>query len=274
MLTQLRDRYARHPLRVAVAVRFALLLSSPITPAVLGAPQAAGVFRFEVASVKPAAQQTAGFAALSRIDGGPGTSDPGQLRWANVPLGFVLRSAYGRKDYQVVAPKWLDSERFDIVAKVPPGATKKDLMSMLQTLLIERFQLATHHEQTELPVFALVVNKNGPKMRELASGPESSRPSGGSRGSGVPQFPPDGFPKLAAGITEGFAVLGTAEGTLRMTYKSQTTTDLVDNLLNFVPRPVVDATGLKAKYDFTLEFTPGNARKTFGASNRQGIRIA
>jgi uncharacterized protein (TIGR03435 family) len=269
----------RDPQRIAVAVRVApilsLLIAFPLnasqqdfkpspqpaqTPANSGAPQAAGALRFEVASVKPAAPQPAGFGTLMTPSGGPGTADPGQLRWTNVTLGFVLRSAYGLKDYEVVAPKWMDSERYDIVAKVPQGATKKDLMVMLQSLLIERFQLTTHHEQKELPVFALVVSKNGPKMKEIASQPDSSLPSGVSRGSPSSQFPPDGFPKLPAGMTEGFAARGTAEGSLRMTYKSQTTGDLGENLLSFVPRPVVDATGLKAKYDFTLEFTPENVR--------------
>lgn len=239
-------------------------------PANSEVPQAAGVLRFEVASVKSAAPQPPGYGTLMRIDGGPGTSDPGQLRWTNVTLGLVLKNAYGRKDYQVVAPKWLDSERYDIVAKVPQGATKRDLMSMLQSLLIERFQLETHHEQKELPVFALVVSKNGPKMKEVAWELGSSQTSGGSRGAPASQFPPDGFPKLPAGMTEGFAVWGAASGSLRMTYKSQTTADLVENLSNFVSRPVVDATDLNAKYDFTLEFAPENMRRAGSLSPATG----
>lgn len=249
------------------AVAFAAV-AAPIVIGLMNPPQsraqaqtASTQVTFEVASVKPAAPQPAGYGTLMRVDGGPGTSDPGQLRWTNVTLSFVLKNAYGRKDYEVVAPKWLDSERYDIVAKVPQGTTKKGLMPMLQNLLVERFQLATHHEQKELPVFALVVSKNGPKMREAASDPGGSHASRSSHASPSSQFPPDGFPKLPAGMTEGCAVWGTAEGSLRMTYKGQTTADLVENLLNFVPRPVVDATGLKAEYDFTLEFTPESMRR-------------
>jgi uncharacterized protein (TIGR03435 family) len=245
---------------VAVAAPFAIGLLSPTRSRAQPQTETA-LPKFEVASVKPAAPQPAGYGTLMRVDGGPGTADPGQLQWTNVTLAFVLKRAYGRKDYEIVAPKWLDSARYDLVAKVPQGATKKDLMPMLQNLLVERFQLAIHHEQKELPVFALVVSKNGPKMREAASDPDSSRTSGVSHASPTPQFPPDGFPKLPAGMTEGSAALGTAEGSLRMTYKGQTTTDLVENLLNFVPRPVMDGTGLKAKYDFTLEFTPETMRR-------------
>lgn len=202
--------------------------------------------QFEAASVKPAAPQPAGYANFARVSGGPGTTDPGELRWANVPLGFVLRSAYGRKEYEVIAPKWLESERFDVVAKVPAGATKKDLMAMLQSLLTERFQLSIHHEQKELAAFTLSVGKNGPKIRETSS---------------VTPFPPDGFPKVPEGRTEGhFFGMMTADGSMPVTYKNQTLADLADHLTTFVQRPVADRTGLKAKYDFTLRFTPETIR--------------
>ena len=98
--------------------------------------------------------------------GGPGSPDPGQITYSNVSLKQVLTNAYGIKSYQVSGPKWLDSERFDIVAKIAMGATKEQFQMMLQNLLAERFKLAVHHETKELPIYALVVGKGGPKLKE------------------------------------------------------------------------------------------------------------
>src|SRR5215831_5643220 len=75
---------------------------------------------FEAASVKPAEPQT-GMGIRVMMRGGPGTPDPGQINYSNVSLKNVLTVAYGVKGYQISGPKWLDSERFDIVAKVGHG---------------------------------------------------------------------------------------------------------------------------------------------------------
>src|SRR5947207_312669 len=115
---------------------------------------------FEVASVKPAeAPSTPGMLRVG-MRGGPGTPDPGQITYSNVSLKNVIMNAYNVKGYQITGPKWLDSERFDIVAKVPKGATKEEFRLMLQNLLAERFKLSLHHESKELPIYGLVVGKN------------------------------------------------------------------------------------------------------------------
>ena len=56
--------------------------------------------------------------------GGPGTPDPGQITWTYATLKRLIMTAYDVKNYQVSGPAWLDIERYDIVAKVPAGATK------------------------------------------------------------------------------------------------------------------------------------------------------
>ena len=106
------------------------------------------------------------------INGGPGTADPGRINYENVSLKMLLMKAYGVQDYQISGPDWLNSERFNIVAKLPDGATKEQFMAMLQNLLSERFKLAVHREKKDLPGYALLVAKNGPKFK--ASVPDSA----------------------------------------------------------------------------------------------------
>src|ERR1700722_3983486 len=129
---------------------------------------------FEVATIKPAAPPATSmgagggmrFAIRMGAQGGPGTSDPGQITYSNLPLKNLLVNAFGVKTYQISGPAWIDTERFDIVAKVPQGATKDDVKLMLQNLLAERFKLTLHREKKDLPMYALVVAKRGPTMKE------------------------------------------------------------------------------------------------------------
>jgi len=71
----------------------------------------------------------------------------------NATLRMILRSAYGLSALQINGPDWMDSDRFDLDAKSPPGVPDSELMPMLQSLLKERFQLAAHRETKEMPVY-------------------------------------------------------------------------------------------------------------------------
>src|SRR5215831_18028755 len=90
---------------------------------------------FEVASIKPAAPQQMG-RMMVRMGG-----DAGRVDYANVSLKDVLARAYNLKRYQVSGPSWLDSERYDITAKVPDGVPKEQIPLMLQALLTDRFKM-------------------------------------------------------------------------------------------------------------------------------------
>src|SRR5580658_3856243 len=85
---------------------------------------------FEVASVKPSAARDFN-PNLMGMRGGPGTADPGQIAYTGVILKNVLLSAYGVDSYQVSGPGWLDQERYDILANVPPGTAKEQFNAML-----------------------------------------------------------------------------------------------------------------------------------------------
>jgi len=107
------------------------------------------------------------------------SADPGRLNYTNVSLSDVISQAYGVQHSQISGPSWLDSERFDVVAKIPAGAAMDQIPQMLQTLLAERFKLKLNGERKELPVYALVAGKNGPKLQKSES---SSGLTGGFSG--------------------------------------------------------------------------------------------
>ncbi len=159
---------------------------------------------FEVASVKPVRQGGLGPGPLR---GGPGTNAPGQLSGA-ASLKALLMRAYELKNYQIAGPAWMDSERYQIAAKIPASATKGQVSLMLQSLLAERFGLAAHRETRELPIYAMVVGKNGPKFKESPApdpnGMTAAMADDGTLARGAaPKITsgPDGFPDIPPGET-------------------------------------------------------------------------
>ena len=220
---------------------------------------------FEVASVKPAAPIT-GNAIRVMMRGGPGSPDPGQITYSNVTVKNVVMNAYGVKGFQITGPGWLDSERYDIVAKLPRGATKAEFMVMLQNLLAERFKLTLHREKKDLPMYALVVGKNGPKLKESVDDPAPKEGDAPKAGGPAADGPPpagklpmgkDGFPVLPPGSGgRGATAIMLMNGNARMTASKQPMAGLAEMLSGQLDLPVVDMTGLTAKYDFTLYFAP------------------
>jgi uncharacterized protein (TIGR03435 family) len=155
--------------------------------------------------------------------GGPlrviGRVDADGINFTNMMLRLYIQRAFGIKPYQLIGPDWIDTERFVIVAKASAPAPQEKLMEMLRTLLAERFKLAFHRETKEIPVYALVVTKNGPKLKEATDdGPSNA--DGGDNGELI-------FSRVTMDILAGV-------------------------LAASVDRPVVDETGLKGKYNFAL----------------------
>ena len=188
---------------------------------------------FEVASIKPAAPIPVGgfLPGLRPICpqsgcGGPGTGSPERITFTNSSLKNLVQVAYGVKSYQVEGPAWLESAMFDVVANVPPGATRDQASLMLQKLLADRFQMKLHRSTRELPVFALVVARNGPKLKASVVDPDAPKPRGTFWSGGRKKFEFD-----------------------RRTMASFAHTLELD-----VARPVIDRTGLKGTYDIRLEF--------------------
>ena len=214
---------------------------------------------FEVASVKAAAPQGNGRMMMGG-GGGPGSRDPARFTMTNMPLRLLVARAWDVKDYQVQGPGWMDSERFDIVAKVPPGTTKEQFNVMYQNLLIERFKMEVHKDKKDLPIFTLGVGKNGPKLKatELdASAFATPSPDGGGRGGpgnasvGLPPPPPPGMGRGRPGMIVMFQ-----EGHMRMTAVGQDIAGIANFISMQLGRPVIDSTGLTGRYDFQMDFSP------------------
>ena len=216
---------------------------------------------FEVASVKPSAPSPEGRIRVG-MRGGPGSPDPGQITYSNVSLKNIVQNAYNVKGYQISGPNWLDSQRFDIVAKIPKGATKEQFQKMLQNLLAERFKLVLHHETKELPMYALVVGKNGPKLKEspkedpaaTAAAPPPTPPMDGAR----MRVDKDGKPQLPPGMGKGAMMMMMSPNGVQLTANGVKIGALAELLSNQVGRPVTDETKLTGEYDVSLNFAPEN----------------
>jgi uncharacterized protein (TIGR03435 family) len=168
---------------------------------------------FDAASIKPS--NAGGERRSLKID-------PGRITYTNVSLRDALMSAYDAKDYQISGPDWLKTDRYDIVATAP-GAVSDDAMKlMLQKLLIARFRMTVHREKRELPVYAMVVGRNGSKLHEAETpGRSNMRMNGGG-----------------------------------VIFTSVTVQELIDYMSRLrsaeMDRPIIDSTGLKGRYDFTV----------------------
>src|ERR1035438_3266039 len=126
--------------------------------------QSSTTLQFEAASLKPAGPPGRGGASRG-IVGGPGTSSPGQVAYNDQSLKNLVFIACKVQFYQLSTPAWMDEEYFDVLAKVPAGATQDDVRLMLQHLLADRFKLTMHHESRETQGYALTLGKTGSKMK-------------------------------------------------------------------------------------------------------------
>jgi uncharacterized protein (TIGR03435 family) len=252
-----------------------------LTVAFLVGGLAAGAFaqtdavpEFEAASIKPAPPPTSNMIRVM-MRGGPGSDDPGRVDWSNVSLRQMVTAAFNVKDYQVQGPDWLNSQRFDVVAKVPAGTTKEQYQLMIQKLLADRFKMKFHRDHKDHSAFALVVAKGGPKLKESdpndTSGfaPMTVRgPDGEQMRMKAPAPPPDAAGPGPGGGRGAGPGRGGRGGMMMMPGHLQgkkTGMDaLANTLANLMGEPVVDQTGLKGEYDITLDFDPASAGGMMG----------
>jgi uncharacterized protein (TIGR03435 family) len=276
--TPSRAQSQQQSLERAMTLTSAATSSSTSTSA---APSAiASTFEYEVASVK--LSKTSSTNGAFRF--GMRYTDDG-LSIENFPLMLLVQQAYGvNKDRISGAPDWLNSERYDIEAKVDPARVDElkklspdDLKAarqhMLQVLLADRFKLTLHRETKELAVYNLVVAKGGLKLQEtkpvdpdkaangdkLADGSPAGKKAAsaggplsvGGGGSAA------GMKSVTVGAAGGASVSFDGRGGTRsMQGRAVTIQALTNTLASATGRPVIDKTGLTAKYDYKLEYAP------------------
>lgn len=241
------------------------------------APKENPKLMFDVASVK--LSQPSGPQRITRMIGGPGTKDPAQVHWENVPLQFILQAAYGLKNQrQILAEKdpSVLATYYDITANVPMGTTKEQFNVMIQNLLLERLKLVAHRETRPIPVYQLVVAKGGLKMKGSATTP--GKPLEAAPAS-------NGFPAISGGLPAAWT--RTPDGHFLFRARSLPiscepvrtpscdlfmTIVLIGNVPGF--RIIEDKAGLTGTYDFTLDFVIGRqAGPTVADDGRDGPNI-
>lgn len=144
----------------------------------------------------------------------------------------LLEYAFDLKSYQVSGgPTWASADRYDIVAKAPgdSAVTREQIRSMIAALLAERFGITTHREMRDTAVYALVIAKNGPKLKENKD--------------------PDA--KFSLRMAKPDVAIVVTKGTMEQ---------LVGQLSVNVQRPVLDHTGLTGAYDYELDWRPDYAK--------------
>jgi uncharacterized protein (TIGR03435 family) len=235
----LADRIARllgyprpewRPSTAAPGIAAALILATAALFA-----QSAARPHFEVASIKQSNEQR--FNTNVR-------PQPGGRFTATAPLKILMQAAYSLHDFQILGgPAWLDSDSFEVDAKAEGNPTRPQLLGMLQPLLEERFHLKVHEESRELPVYALVIAKRGPKLaasqKDSCTQVDPSAPP-----PPQPSSPPCGRLRVMAGAT-AWQIQGGSIGT----------PELVRTLERILGHPVLDRTGLTGTYDIHVEFT-------------------
>jgi uncharacterized protein (TIGR03435 family) len=207
---------------------------------------------FEVASVK------ANKSGDNRI--GIGFQPGGRFRATNVPLRELISAAYGTPQplpaFQITGgPKWIETDRFDIVAKAPgdpqpgPNGPPPGMFAMLRTLLADRFQLILHRETKDMAIYALVLaradGKLGPQLKPATT--DCAAMMAAARGRGGAPPPPAPGERMPCGMR---MFPGNLSG------GSSPMAQLTNVLARFVNRTVVDQTGLTGNYDLDLQWTP------------------
>jgi bla regulator protein blaR1 len=241
----------RNPILLAIALSAASLVAFPGTPRLQAQTDPDANATFEVASVK------ANKSGDNRI--GIGFQPGGRFRATNVPLRELISAAYGNPQplpaFQITGgPKWIESDRFDIVAKAPgdpqpgPNGPPIAMFAMLRNMLADRFQLVLHHETKEMPIYALVLaradGKLGPQLKTTATDCAALM---AARGRGAPLAPPPPGERMPCGMR---MFPGNLSG------GSSSMSQLTNVLARFVNRTVVDQTGLTGNYDLDLQWTP------------------
>ncbi len=210
---------------------------------------------FEVASIRP--NMSGDLRTNSSIEGDRFTT-------INTTVRQLIRSAYQVRDLQIAdAPEWIDSSRFDILAKAAAPLKTGGVPLELRQLLADRFGLKVHNEIRELPIYALIVarpdGKLGSALRvvDVDRCPEVMARAEASARSGQPPASPVPSQRIECGLRS-------RPGTL--TGGSITIEPLAQRLSEIIGRVVLDRTGLTRRFDLDLTWAPDQSPDAAGPS--------
>lgn len=168
---------------------------------------------FEAASIKSLPPEALGHVHMN--------SDRNIINYMSAGLKDMISEAYGIGKDRISGPAWLDSEMYAVNARIPDGASAKQIPEMLQALLRDRFGVVIHRESRETAVLALVVAKGGPKMKPIDN---------------------------ATGCNSH----GDANGTVLACQSG--ISSLLNVLSRNMRRPVIDATGLTGAFEINMQW--------------------
>jgi uncharacterized protein (TIGR03435 family) len=233
-------------------VRPAAPIAAPATPPSATAPVAH--VQFEVASIRPSDPSTNGYCINARF-----TMDAGRIDIRCVSLQQLMEYAFRLPQKQVDGPNWLSHHRgpqFDILAKLPQGATRDQIPGMLRALLVDRFKLVYHLEHREQNVDVLVVGKGGLKLEEV-SPPAPASPADPDAPASMQTV--NGIltrvnPSTGGGRGESDGYVHTqSPDTIHWDFSSTTLEGLAAQLAENFQRPVVNMTGVEGRYHVVLD---------------------
>ena len=198
---------------------------------------------FDVATLRPFEQGTGPNFMGTRIQPG------GRIEISGLPLKSLVTQAWSMQADSIVgAPKWMDTDRYSIIARIPAdegsagpqGNTPIDtdaLFVMVRALLTERFQIKSHFEERPAPAYTLTASKQ-PKIK-----PADPKSRTKWTDSGLPIF-----------------LNGTSSPSRTIKIQNMTMAQFAEKLQaiagNYVHSPVIDATGLEGGYDFSFSYSP------------------
>ena len=215
----------------------AILLTGPL---LAQSPQ------FDVASVRPFVPAPGQVAAGLHFDGA-------QVRGVGLSLRDYLATAYRTKATLISGPDWTATERYNITATLPGGSSKAQVPEMLQALLADRFEVKLHNEKKEYPIFAMVLAKGPPKLKELPPDPNEDKVND----------EPVGMANVAtiAAVGNGVSVQYARGASITVGNNRIEVTKLplwvfCRNLERYSDRQIIDMTGLTGAYTFVVDVMP------------------
>ena len=236
--------------------RLTLISTALCLTGVLAAAQTPAAPAFEVASISPSIPlQTQITTGQIRVGA---TITDSRVDLKSASLSELVAMAYRVKPYQLTAPDWMQSERYDVMATLPAGGNKDQVPEMLRTLLADRFKLRVHTDKKEQSVYALVVGSDGHKLKPSEPAPQApAEPEPGAQtvelaGQKI-QMGANGQSATVSGPDGQSVRVSQVDGKMRMEFGKVSMAQFAETVSRFVDRPVIDATGLTGTYQVPLE---------------------